>query len=237
MLIEWGLQPIILAEQPHMGRTLIEKLLHHKLGVGYAFVLMTPDDVGASQRDFGSLINELLTPLETNPPPLQPEWRWPLTPALLKIFKPRARQNVIFEYGVFIGHLGREKVCLLKKGDVDFPTDILGLGYIPFRENVSEKECKKQIKRELEAAGYELKSQRVVWDVGPISPFQINSRGLKEILDKDLPPEILAEVKRLSESPRTLGRVRVFRDKHGTYTIKYDEVQVNKKWKNELRFT
>src|ERR1017187_1474188 len=41
----------------------------------------------------------------------------------------RARQNVILELGYFAGKLGREKTFVLRKGDVEFPSDILGLGY------------------------------------------------------------------------------------------------------------
>jgi len=42
-----GLEPIILHEQPSGGRTVIEKLEHHG-DVGFAVVLLTPDDVGAA---------------------------------------------------------------------------------------------------------------------------------------------------------------------------------------------
>ena len=43
-------------------------------------------------------------------------------------YKPRARQNVILELGYFIGRLGRKNhVCVLKKGDVEVPSDILGV--------------------------------------------------------------------------------------------------------------
>jgi len=41
------LEPIILHEQPSGGRTVIEKLEHHG-DVGFAVVLLTPDDVGAA---------------------------------------------------------------------------------------------------------------------------------------------------------------------------------------------
>ena len=41
--------------------------------------------------------------------------------------KPRARQNVLFELGFFIGKLGREKVCALHKGDVDILSDFSGV--------------------------------------------------------------------------------------------------------------
>ena len=43
---------------------------------------------------------------------------------------PRARQNVIFELGWFLGKVGRDKVCALKKGAVDLPSDYPVL-YIP----------------------------------------------------------------------------------------------------------
>jgi len=45
--------------------------------------------------------------------------------------KPRARQNVIFELGYFIGKLGRNKVCALYKEGVEIPTDYHGVIYIP----------------------------------------------------------------------------------------------------------
>ncbi|TIO06908.1 MAG: hypothetical protein E5X88_21065 [Mesorhizobium sp.] len=42
----------------------------------------------------------------------------------------RARQNVIFELGYFAGHLGRGRVCLLRKGNVEIPSDLYGVLYI-----------------------------------------------------------------------------------------------------------
>lgn len=41
--------------------------------------------------------------------------------------KPRARQNVVLELGYFIGKLGRASVCALLKGDIEIPTDLLGV--------------------------------------------------------------------------------------------------------------
>jgi predicted nucleotide-binding protein len=47
-----------------------------------------------------------------------------------KKLNPRARQNVIFEHGYFVGILGRDHVAVLKKADIEKPSDIDGLGYI-----------------------------------------------------------------------------------------------------------
>ena len=42
-----NLTPVILSEQPDEGLTIIEKLEKHAQSVGFAVVLLTPDDVGA----------------------------------------------------------------------------------------------------------------------------------------------------------------------------------------------
>lgn len=41
----------------------------------------------------------------------------------------RARQNVVLEIGYFIGLLGKERVRLLKKGDIEIPSDLQGILY------------------------------------------------------------------------------------------------------------
>ncbi len=41
----------------------------------------------------------------------------------------RARQNVIFELGYFVGKLGRGRACLLRKGNVEIPSDLAGVIY------------------------------------------------------------------------------------------------------------
>lgn len=48
------LQPIILHEQPNQGQTVIEKFEEYS-NVGFAVVLLTPDDVGAKQIDVDNL--------------------------------------------------------------------------------------------------------------------------------------------------------------------------------------
>ena len=67
--------------------------------------------------------------------------------------KPRARQNVILELGYFIGKLGRKNhVCVLKKDNVEVPSDILGIVYKQYDPN--NDSWKFALGKELRAAGY-----------------------------------------------------------------------------------
>jgi len=61
---------------------------------------------------------------------------------------------VILEFGYFIGLLGREKVCCLYKGNVELPSDMQGIVYVPFNESINE--AKGMILKELSEAGYEI---------------------------------------------------------------------------------
>lgn len=45
--------------------------------------------------------------------------------------RPRARQNVILEWGFFAGRLGRNRVTLLSEPGLELPSDIGGLVYTP----------------------------------------------------------------------------------------------------------
>ena len=76
-----------------------------------------------------------------------------------KSLKPRARQNVVFEHGYFIGKLGRQNVCALVKGDVDIPNDISGIVYIPLD---SHEAWHIAIAKELRKAGYEIDMNKVI---------------------------------------------------------------------------
>jgi predicted nucleotide-binding protein len=44
--------------------------------------------------------------------------------------RPRARQNVVFEFGFFVGSLGRRRVAVLKEIDLEEPSDLAGVSYI-----------------------------------------------------------------------------------------------------------
>lgn len=50
----------------------------------------------------------------------------------------RARQNVILELGWFMARLGRENVTLISQGEIELPSDVLGILYLPFENNVHE---------------------------------------------------------------------------------------------------
>ena len=110
---KYPIDAVFLEEQPHKGDTLIEKLEANS-DVSYAFVTLTPDDIGALK---GEKLHE------------------------------RGRQNVIFEWGHFIGKLGRKNVCLLIKGDIEIPSDLHGIGYYRFYRNI--KECFNDVDNEL----------------------------------------------------------------------------------------
>ena len=73
-------------------------------------------------------------------------------------FKPRARQNVIFELGFFLGKLGRQRVCPLVKGDVETPSDYDGVVYTDLDDAGG---WKVKLVRELKAAGVVVDANRV----------------------------------------------------------------------------
>ena len=120
-----GLEAIILHEQANQGRTIIEKVVAHS-DVGFAVVLLTPDDEGCAK---GSV----------------PE--------------PRARQNVLLELGYFIGRLGREKVCALKRGTLEIPSDFAG---VVWETMDSSGGWKQSLARELEAAGHNIDWNKIM---------------------------------------------------------------------------
>jgi predicted nucleotide-binding protein len=62
----------------------------------------------------------------------------------------RARQNVILELGLFLGLLGRDRVCALHKKAVEIPSDY---GGVLFVEADARGAWKLDLLRELEAVG------------------------------------------------------------------------------------
>ena len=47
----------------------------------------------------------------------------------------RARQNVILELGYFLSLIGRNRVCVLVKGDIEIPSDYMGVVYVSIDES------------------------------------------------------------------------------------------------------
>lgn len=123
-----GLEPIVLHRQADEGLTIIEKFEKHS-DVGYAFILLTPDEISYVKTEESKEDN-----------------------ARKKEF--RARPNVIFEFGYFVGKLGRSRVCCLSTGDVSLPSDVSGVIYKKFTKNIEEVAY--SITKDLKASGYEI---------------------------------------------------------------------------------
>jgi predicted nucleotide-binding protein len=111
-----GLKSIILNEVSNGGRTIITKLSEEAQDVGFAIVLMTPDDEG---RRVGRAK-----------------------------LKSRARQNVVFELGFFIGKLGSNRVAAMMKGNVEKPSNLGGVLYI----SLDKEDWRQRLASELRAA-------------------------------------------------------------------------------------
>jgi predicted nucleotide-binding protein len=116
------LEAVILREQPNQGRTIIEKFEDYS-DVGFAIVLLTPDDRGGTAT------------------------------TAFADQKPRARQNVIFELGYFIGRLKRSRVCALYRPGVEMLSDYSGVLY----EELDERGAWRfPVAMELRAAGFQV---------------------------------------------------------------------------------
>lgn len=71
--------------------------------------------------------------------------------------RPRPRQNVIFELGFFMGRLKRDRVCAIRSGEVELPSDIGGMVWLSL-----EGRWKKDLAIELEKAGYPVQWRKLV---------------------------------------------------------------------------
>jgi predicted nucleotide-binding protein len=125
-LHEIGLEPVVLHRQADEGMTIIEKFEKHS-DVGYVFILLTPDEVAYLATEEGKPDSERS-----------------------KEF--RARPNVIFEFGYFIGKFGRSRVCCLYTGNVSLPSDVNGIIYKKFDKSIEEVAY--GVIKDLKASGY-----------------------------------------------------------------------------------
>ncbi len=115
-----GAKVVILHERPNKGRTIIEKFEEEAADIGFAVALLTPDDRGG-------LIDTSYDEQHQ-----------------------RARQNVIFELGFFLGRLGRPRVCALYVDGVEIPSDYQGVLFVPLDD---EGTWRLRLAKELRAAG------------------------------------------------------------------------------------
>lgn len=74
-------------------------------------------------------------------------------------FKSRARQNVVFELGYFIGKLGRNNVVAIVKDKIEIPSDFDGILYVGVD---NEGAWKMIIAREIKEAGLEIDLNNLV---------------------------------------------------------------------------
>lgn len=125
MLRRWELEPLILDQLVSGGQTIIEKLEEYTNQANFGIVLATPDDIGYPKKD------------ETKK-------------------RYRVRQNVVLELGMLLAKIGREKVAILlsQAEDMESPSDIQGLLYMPFKDNVEE--AKLSLAKEMQNNGYTL---------------------------------------------------------------------------------
>ena len=107
-----NLEPIVLHRQLDEGLTVIEKFEKHS-DVKYAIILLTPDDIGYPREENDK--KEKDRKLELH-----------------------ARQNVIFEFGFFVGKLSRKNVCCIYKEGVTLPSDLNGLIYKQVNRSIEE---------------------------------------------------------------------------------------------------
>ena len=131
MLRRWGLEPLILDQLPTEGQTVIEKLEAAIADASFGVVLATPDDEGYRANHSDE-----------------------------KAF--RARQNVVLELGMLLAKLGRQNVAILLKTqeNMERPSDIQGLIYIPFKDDIA-KEAGVNLAKTMAARGYQIDVKRL----------------------------------------------------------------------------
>jgi len=131
MLRRWGLEPLILDQLPSEGQTVIEKLESLTADASFGVVLATPDDQGHRAGHEDE-----------------------------KTF--RARQNVVLELGMLLATLGRNRVAILLKQqeNMERPSDIQGLIYIPFKDDL-QKDAGPLLAKEMVARGYQIDVSRL----------------------------------------------------------------------------
>jgi predicted nucleotide-binding protein len=72
---------------------------------------------------------------------------------------PRARQNVVFELGYFIGKIGRKNVVALCEGGIELPSDYSGVLYVELTPGDS---WRLELAKEMKSAGIDIDLNRAI---------------------------------------------------------------------------
>ena len=133
ILHKLGIEPFVLQNTSGGGLTIIEAL-EKEIGqnhseVTFGIVLLTPDDMGYPKSSRS------------------------------EDAKPRARQNVVLEMGMLLSSIGRSRVAILKKGDLEVPSDASGILYISFNEHV--KETVPKLAERLNQSGFKMMPENI----------------------------------------------------------------------------
>lgn len=125
-----ALDPFILQNNNGGGNTIIEALEQRIYGeAAFGIILMTPDDFGYSKAAGSGAV------------------------------QPRARQNVVLEMGMVFAALGRRRMAVLKKGNLEVPSDIGGLLRLDFNDHV--KEVATRLATSMKEAGIEIEDRLI----------------------------------------------------------------------------
>jgi predicted nucleotide-binding protein len=152
----FGLKPLVLEDLPSASNTIIEKLEKYS-NVQFAFIVLTPDDSGIGKYDFLNLLQKFFNKQDASQAEIKEmldktdfNQKCSISELHTALHKDRARQNVILEFGYFIGRLGRRQVCCLYQGDLELPSDMQGICYLHFNDTINE--IKDKIVKELRDA-------------------------------------------------------------------------------------
>ncbi|MBX7490002.1 DUF3378 domain-containing protein [Helicobacter turcicus] len=118
------------------GMTIIEALEKETSRVHAGIILLTPDDISLSKKDYEAHKDNIEGYIHA-----------------------RARQNVILEMGMIMAKLGRKNTIILSKGEVETPSDIDGIFRLQFKEN--PKEILKKLVERLEECGFVIDKENV----------------------------------------------------------------------------
>lgn len=96
---------------------------------------------------------------------------------------PSVRDNIVLEFGIFAGALGRERTYLLATGDrtLKLPTDLMGLTRLPYRPRVDGNQRASvngavlEVERQVKRFGHLVRGAALLPAEGPAAPVPDNT--------------------------------------------------------------